>query len=176
MSSSIDRPISPPIRKRPRPTDDPVVIVSKRNAPPSSSTPDDIHIIRSPIRLYRIKDLDASENVDTVTLREVLSPQATIEELWSINFMTDMLFLRHMIGREHETRIKVRIIHGYWKAEDASRKSMEAGVWGNNVKLIAAYLPDSFGTHHSKIIILFRTDSTAQVVIQTGTLPQFILI
>jgi tyrosyl-DNA phosphodiesterase 1 len=90
--------------------------------------------------------------------------------------MTDMPFLRQTIGREDETRIKIRIIHGYWREDDPSRKLMEAGVWGNNVKLIAAYLPLAFGTHHSKIIVLFRADNTAQVVIHTGNLPLFVLI
>jgi tyrosyl-DNA phosphodiesterase 1 len=87
-----------------------------------------------------------------------------------------MVFLRHAVGKEDETRIKIRIIHGYWREEDASRKMMEAGIWGTNVKLISAYLPDAFGTHHSKVIVLFRTDNTAQIVVHTGTLPQFVLI
>ena len=168
--ASIDRPISPPLRKRPRLTDD-FLGVPSTEIVSSSSTLDDIHIIRSPIRLYAIKDLPASENVDTVTLREILAPQSTLDELWSINFMTDVPFLRQIIGTEDEARIKIRIIHGYWREEDPSRKLMESGIWGDNVKLIAAYLPDAFGTHHSKIIVLFRTDNTAQVVVHTGSLP-----
>lgn len=174
--SSIDRPISPPIRKRRRTAHDDLVGRSKHTILSSSIHLDDIRVIRSPIRLYRIKDLDVSENVDTVTLQEILSPRSTLDELWSINFMTDMSFIRHIVGKEDETRVKIRIIHGYWREEDASRKLMETGIWSNNVKLIAAYLPDPFGTHHSKIIILFRTDSTAQVVIHTGDFPQFVLI
>ena len=93
----------------------------------SSFNLDDIRVIRSPIRLYRIKDLDVSENVDTVTLQEILSPQSTLDELWSINLMTDMSFIRHIIGKEDETRVKIRIIHGYWREEDASRKVWKPG-------------------------------------------------
>lgn len=173
--SLIHRPISPPPRKR-RKTGGSSGVRSTTTTTPLHSQIDDIHIIRSPIRLYTIKNLDASENVDTITLQEILYPQSTLDELWSINFMTDMPFLRQTIGREDETRIKIRIIHGYWREDDPSRKLMEAGVWGNNVKLIAAYLPLAFGTHHSKIIVLFRADSTAQVVIHTGNLPLFVLI
>jgi hypothetical protein len=169
--SFIDRPISPPPRKRSRTTGDSFGIPSKAPVISSFPTLDDVHIIRSPIRLYAIKDLPASENVDTISLREILSPQSTLDELWSINFMTDMPFLRQTIGKEDETRIKIRIIHGYWREGDASRKLMEAGIWGDNIKLIAANLPNAFGTHHSKLIVLFRTDNTAQVVVHTGNLP-----
>lgn len=169
--SYLERPISPPPRKRPR-------TAGEDERPPSKKlvgdvevdTPhDDIYVIPSPIRLYRIKDLPDSENADTVTLRELLSPQSTLDELWTINFMTDMGFLRGLIGSVDEKRVRIRILHGYWRQEDESRKEMEAGVWGNNVKLISAYLPDTFGTHHSKIIILFRTNDTAQVIVHTGT-------
>jgi len=130
-----------------------------------------IRVIRSPIRLYRIKDLPDSENVDAVTLRQLLAPSSTLDEVWTINFMTDMPFLRGLIGHEDEGRVKIRVIHGYWRQEDESRKIMEAGVWSENIKLIAAYLPDAFGTHHSKVIVLFRTDDTAQILVHTGTFP-----
>ncbi len=35
-----------------------------------------------------------------------------------------------------------------------------------NLKLISAYMPEAFGTHHSKMMILIRHDDTAQYVIQ----------
>ena len=82
--------------------------------------------------------------------------------------MTEMSWLRDLLGKENDSRIKVRIVHGYWRQEDESRKWMEQGKWGDNVKLIAAYLPDAFGTHHSKVMVLFREDDTAQVVVHTG--------
>ena len=106
--------------------------------------------------------------MDTVTLREILSPQSTLDELWSFNFNTSMQFLRNHIGSTDENRVKVRVIHGHWRQEDEMRKMMEAGIWGSNVKLISAYLPDTFGSHHSKILVLFRTNGTAQVVVHTG--------
>jgi len=185
---SLHRPISPPRRKRERDgnqesdSEEPDV-ASKKPKQKSGSTTDDskdhvgirnkdiIRVIRSPIRLYRIKDLPDSENVDAVTLREIFAPSSTLDEIWTINFMTDMPFLRGLIGREDEGRVKIRVIHGYWRQGDESRKIMEAGVWSKNIKLIAAYLPDAFGTHHSKVIVLFRTDDTAQVLVHTGTFP-----
>jgi len=39
-----------------------------------------------------------------------------------------------------------------------------------NVELVSAYLPDPFGTHHSKMLILFRHDDCAQVIIHTANM------
>lgn len=183
--NSLDRPISPPPLRRKRDRDDgdererdsrqipskkpvPASALEKPEVSKDAGNGDSICIIRSPIRLNRIKDLPDSENVDSVALREFFAPSSTLDEIWTINFMTDMLFLRGLIGRYDEERVKIRVIHGYWRQEDASRKEMEAGVWSKNIKLIAAYLPDAFGTHHSKVIVLFRTDDTAQVLVHTG--------
>lgn len=170
---SLDRPISPP-RKRRADTDEASQPPAKRK--PAVENPqqleakedDGIRVIRSPIRLYAIKDLPDSENVDAITLKDIFSSPSTLDEIWSFNFMTNMSFIRGFLGPEDERRVKVHIVHGYWRQGDESRKAMEAGVWGNNVKLISAYVPDVYGTHHSKIIVIFRTDDTAQVIVHTG--------
>lgn len=39
-----------------------------------------------------------------------------------------------------------------------------------NIELLSAYIPDPFGTHHSKMLILFRHDDTAQVIIHTANM------
>lgn len=39
-----------------------------------------------------------------------------------------------------------------------------------NIELVSAYLPDPFGTHHSKMLILFRHDDCAQVIIHTANM------
>ena len=176
--SSLDRPISPPPRKRRPSTSHEVESPPKKKTQKFKESDNntkqenesDIEVLRSPIRLYSIKDLPDSENVDAVSIREVLAP-STLKEMWSFNFMTDMRWLRDLLGKENESRIEVTIVHGYWRQEDESRKLMERGKWGDNVNLIAAYLPDAFGTHHSKVIVLFRKDDTTQVVVHTGITP-----
>lgn len=40
----------------------------------------------------------------------------------------------------------------------------------SNIELINAYLPDPFGTHHSKMLVLFRHDGCAQVIIHTANM------
>jgi tyrosyl-DNA phosphodiesterase 1 len=175
--SLLDRPISPPAPKRPLDQTgeeseyrNKVARVGQEDGAAIEAN-DDIRIVRSPIRLYTVKDLPDSENVDTITIRDVLSPTSTLDEIWSFNMMTNMQFIRNAIGVVDENRVKVRIIHGYWQENNESRKVMEEGAWGSNVRLISAYLHDPFGTHHSKIIVMFRMDDTAQVAIQTGISP-----
>ena len=176
--SFLDRPISPPLRKRRRndmeESSSGTVKKQQNTASPVASQvlpkiDVDIRVVPSPIHLYSIKDLPASENVECLNLKDIFSPQSTLDEIWTFNFMHNMEFLRELIGPDDENRVKIRIVHGYWRQEDEGRKQMEAGVWGNNIKLISAYLPDSFGTHHSKVIVLFRNNDTAQVLVQTGT-------
>src|SRR5271170_6667056 len=133
--SSLDRPISPPPRKRRRSPSQEVETPSKKKTPKvnsSDTAKDDNHneiqVIRSPIRLYSIKDLPDSENIDAISIREVLCA-STLTEMWSFNFMTNMPWLRDLLGKENESRIKIRIVHGYWRQEDESRKLMEQGKW-----------------------------------------------
>lgn len=38
------------------------------------------------------------------------------------------------------------------------------------MQLLSAYIPDPFGTHHSKMLILFRHDDTAQVIVHTANM------
>ena len=65
--------------------------------------------------------------------------------------------------------IKVHVVHGSWKKEDSNRISMDEAVKRYpNIDLITAFMPEAFGTHHSKMMVLFRHDDLAQVVILTS--------
>jgi tyrosyl-DNA phosphodiesterase-1 len=85
--------------------------------------------------------------------------------------------------------VKVKIIHGFWKNEDERRIALlvytivyehfpssvadivqETAERYANIQLISAYMPDPFGTHHTKMLILFRHDDLAQVVIHTANM------
>lgn len=39
-----------------------------------------------------------------------------------------------------------------------------------NLQVIPAYMPEMFGTHHTKAMVLFRHDNTAQVIIHTANM------
>ena len=65
--------------------------------------------------------------------------------------------------------VKVRVVHGSWKKEDRNRIEIEEAVRRYpNVEAITAYMPEAYGTHHSKMAVIFRHDDLAQIVILTG--------
>ncbi|KOS18347.1 Tyrosyl-DNA phosphodiesterase 1 [Escovopsis weberi] len=67
--------------------------------------------------------------------------------------------------------VKLHIVHGFWRRDDAARaKLMDAAASFNNVRLHCAPMPEPFGTHHSKMMVLFRRDGTAQVIIHTANM------
>jgi len=67
--------------------------------------------------------------------------------------------------------VKVHVVHGFWKKEDANRLALvEAASRYPNVTLYPAYMPEMFGTHHSKMMILVRHDDAVQIVIHTANM------
>ena len=65
--------------------------------------------------------------------------------------------------------MKVKIIHGSWRKEDTNGVGIDEGAKRHpNIQVIKAYMSEAYGTHHSKMIILFRHDDLAQVTITTG--------
>ncbi|ROT40548.1 phospholipase D/nuclease [Sodiomyces alkalinus F11] len=74
---------------------------------------------------------------------------------------------------DEDTRhlVKVHVVHGFWKREDSNRIYLEeAAKQYKNVRMHIANMPEMFGTHHSKMMILFRHDDTAQVIIHTANM------
>ena len=55
-------------------------------------------------------------------------------------------------------------MHGSWRKDDANGLGIkQAAQQFANVEEITAYMPEAYGTHHSKMMILFRHDGLAQV-------------
>lgn len=46
----------------------------------------------------------------------------------------------------------------------------EAAAKYPEMKLITAYMPDTYGSHHTKMMVLFRHDDTAQIIIHTANM------
>jgi hypothetical protein len=117
----------------------------------------------SPFRLTTIRDLPASQNRDTVNIKDILG-DVMLKEVWLFNYMHDIPWVMSQFDRDIRDHLKVYFVHGNWKQDDASRIRMEeqAKEFPNNVKLVAAYMPEAFGTHHSKVMVLLRRDDTAQ--------------
>ncbi|KAH7160834.1 tyrosyl-DNA phosphodiesterase-domain-containing protein [Dactylonectria macrodidyma] len=144
---SLTRAISPPNKKR-------------RNVP----------VISSPWQLTWVQDLSEDQNRDALTLKDLLG-DPLISECWEFNFLHQISFLMNAFDSDTKHLVKVHIVHGFWKHEDSNRLALEqAAAEFDNVHLHIAPMPEMFGTHHSKMMILFRHDDTAQVIIHTANM------
>ncbi|KAJ3492302.1 hypothetical protein NLG97_g5427 [Lecanicillium saksenae] len=159
-------------RKRPLQEETPEEIksLSRSISPPISKRQKSKEIIRSPFRLTWIRDLDEASNKDAVTLADLLG-DPLISECWNFNFLHNIEFLMDAFDTDIRPHVQVHIVHGFWKREDENRLALaEQASLFPNVKLHVAPMPEMFGTHHSKMLILFRRDDTAQVIIHTANM------
>ncbi|KAF9632393.1 tyrosyl-DNA phosphodiesterase 1 [Lasiodiplodia theobromae] len=91
--------------------------------------------------------------------------------MWQFNYMFDMDLLMSSLDEDVRRSMRVKVIHGSWRREDVQRQMLEE--WAKqypNLEVIQAYMPEAFGTHHSKMMILIRADDSAQVVIHTANM------
>ncbi|KAL0261737.1 hypothetical protein SLS55_003167 [Diplodia seriata] len=126
--------------------------------------------VPSPVHLTRIRDLSPAANVDALALKDILG-DPLIVEMWQFNYMFDMDFLMGALDEDVRGSMRVKVVHGNWRREDAQRQNLEE--WSkqySNLEVIQAYMPEAFGTHHSKMMILIRAGDSAQVVIHTANM------
>ena len=185
---SMLRSVSPP-RKRQRPRAESNVSVTS-SAPSSEREPGSL---RSPFQLTTVRDLPASANVDTLTVKDVFGSPALVE-CWEFNYLHNLEFLISSFDEEAVSRgLAVHVVHGFWTSEDPRRDALEKeaeelnkllqigdsqsqtqkdqGQQGTtSITLHTAYLPEPFGTHHTKMAVLFRDDDHAQIVIHTANM------
>ncbi|KAF1945002.1 tyrosyl-DNA phosphodiesterase 1 [Clathrospora elynae] len=186
-----DRPISPPFSRRghdvaitpvkptwgfddvPHQTSAPLSSIDAREESEPERYADgdwETRFIPSPMQLTRIKKLASCQNIDAVGLRDLLG-DPLIKECWNFNFLFDLDFVMQHFDSDVRDMVKVKIVHGFWKRDDENRIALlETAERYPNIELLSAYIPDPFGTHHSKMLILFRHDDTVQVVIHTANM------
>ncbi|KAG9247035.1 tyrosyl-DNA phosphodiesterase I [Calycina marina] len=158
IHGSLSRPVSPPPLRHQRP-----------DAQSIKST----GVLKSPFQLTHIRDLPDSSNVDAATLKDILG-DPLIAECWEFNYLHDLEFLMDQFDSDVKDLVKVHVIHGFWRKEDGSRlRLIGQATKYTNLKLHTAYMPEMFGTHHSKMLILIRHDDTAQVIIHTANMIPF---
>ncbi|GAM37041.1 hypothetical protein TCE0_022r06616 [Talaromyces pinophilus] len=127
-------------------------------------------VVRSPIQLTHIKDLPADKNINTVQLHDILG-DPMIRECWQFNYCFDIDFVMDQFDQDVKDLVQVKIVHGSWKQDSQNRMRIdEACARYPNVEPIVAYMPEPFGTHHSKMMILLRHDDFAQIVIHTANM------
>lgn len=109
-------------------------------------------------------------NKDTVTLNDLLG-DPLISECWNFNYLHDIDFFMEAFDEDVRHLVNVHVVHGFWKRDSENKKSLEEQASRHkNVTLHAAYLPNMFGTHHTKMLIFLRRDDTAQVIIHTANM------
>jgi len=127
-------------------------------------------IVASPFRLTRIHGLPSSANIDTVNIKELLG-SPLIKEAWIFNYCHDVHWTMQQFDPDIRDLVSVKIIHGFWRTESGGKIAIdEACSRYPNVKAIQAWLPDTYGTHHTKMLILIRHDDLAQVIIHTANM------
>lgn len=97
------------------------------------------------------------------------------------------MVLRSNFDEDVRDLVRVKVVHGSWKKEDSNRLYIDvrrslkhnpnmpidhllqdAAKRYKNVQVLTAYMPEAFGTHHSKMFVLFRHDDLAQHVFPTS--------
>ncbi|KAJ9132487.1 Tyrosyl-DNA phosphodiesterase [Coniochaeta hoffmannii] len=137
---------------------------------PTTSLPSGRRIFKSPFQLTKIRDLPAASNQDAVTLKDLLG-DPLISDCWNFNYLHSIPFLMSAFDPDVRDLVKVHVVHGFWKKDDGNRLKLEEDAKGfQNVSVHEAYLPEMFGTHHSKMLLLLRHDDTAQVIIHTANM------
>ncbi len=129
-------------------------------------------VVPSPITLTRIHDLPSYSNIDTVNLHDILG-NPLIKEAWVFNFCFDIDWMMQFFDADIRDLVQVKVVHGSWRNEDSNKLAIDDACrrW-KNVEAFKAYLPDQFGTHHSKMFVLFTHDEQAEVVIHTANMLQ----
>jgi tyrosyl-DNA phosphodiesterase-1 len=131
--------------------------------------------IPSAFQLTRIKDLLPAHNVDTITLHDILG-HPLLSTVWQFNYLHSIPFICKQFDPDARPHIALHIVHGFWRNDDGRKQSLQEQAVatkqasGVDVKLVAAHMPEMFGTHHCKMMVLFRRDGVAQVVIHTANM------
>ncbi|KAJ5571149.1 hypothetical protein N7535_004809, partial [Penicillium sp. DV-2018c] len=169
---SLHRAISPPLpRSDSQPSKSPAQTpTGDTTYGPGSEVEHEVQYINSPTQLTYIRDLPAGNNVDTVRLRDILG-DPMIRECWQFNYLFDVVFLMSQFDEDVRDSVQVKVVHGSWRKEDSNRVRIEEACSRYpNVEPVVAYMPEAFGTHHSKMMILLRHDDLAQIIIHTANM------
>ncbi|KAK4125552.1 phospholipase D/nuclease [Parathielavia appendiculata] len=160
---SLSHPVSPPLKKR-------RLAVPAEDKKPHVQSSIRPRVFKSPFRLTKVRNLPPEMNKDTVTLKDILG-DPLIAECWEFNYLHDIDFLMAAFDPDVRHLVKVHVVHGFWKREDPNKLALqEVASRHPNVTLHDAFMPEMFGTHHSKLMILLRHDETAQIVIHTANM------
>ncbi|KAI5865155.1 phospholipase D/nuclease [Durotheca rogersii] len=125
----------------------------------------------SPFRLTTVAALPNNTNVETVSVRDVLG-DPLISECWSINDTHDIPWFMSQFHKGPGFPTTVHIIQGLSTNLPEKHALLEQKESYSNVVIHDVYSKAMTGTHHTKMLVLFRRDLTAQVVVHTAQMTR----
>lgn len=123
-------------------------------------------------KLTTISDLPAADNLDTVSISDILGVP-DIKKMVQFNFSISVSYVMDQLAPSMRGNVDALFIHGGSRKDlEHERLAEEAKLYGPRVKVDNVYLQSPFGTHHSKIMVLFYGDNSDQceVIIHTANL------
>lgn len=113
------------MEKRRRGESEAIASLSRSISPPRKRQRQ-LTTVKSPWQLTWIRDLPDSENKDALTLNDLLG-DPLISECWQFNYLHDLDFVMNAFDPDTRHLVKVNIVHGFWKREDANRLRILVG-------------------------------------------------
>lgn len=126
----------------------------------------------SSYKLTTITDLPPADNLDTVSISDILGV-ADIKQMFQFNFRISISYVMDHLPLSKQRTIDALFIHGGSRNDpEHEHLTQEAKLYGPRVKIDNVYLQSPFGTHHSKIMVLFYGDNAdhCEIIIHTANL------
>jgi len=140
------------------------------SATATSTTP--IEAVPSPFKLTRIRDTQDHNNVDTITLGDILG-DPLIKEMWQFNFLIDIDFTmyvyisksiqrfslqdeRRALDPHVRDQVRVNVVHGFWK-NDGGRQALLVNGLSNY------FTCSSSDWYHRKLLLDIPMSSSSQL-------------
>lgn len=117
--------------------------------------------------LSKVRGLETEFNKEALSLKDILEKDAQhLQKSYQFNYMAELDWLLDQYPKQTR-KLPLCIIYNTVSRDD--RQYLEKSNMADSVKLIAAKLPIAYGTHHTKMMILFY-DNFARIVIHTANL------
>ncbi|KAI1436319.1 tyrosyl-DNA phosphodiesterase [Xylaria sp. CBS 124048] len=127
--------------------------------------------VPSPFKLTSIPSLPEELNIGAVNLAHLIGDPA-VYEVWSFNYKHDIDYFMGQLSPDKQGQIMVHIVHGFWLPDDPNRLLMMKQAKKFPTVQLHEVIVHQPGRHHSKMVVLFRHNGTAQVIIHTANMVE----
>lgn len=130
---------------------------------------------KSPIKLTKIDSLPASENVSTVSLRDLIGA-TDLTMMWQFSFAIDIPFVMEHIHPRALPMLDAHFVTGSKAGDDTKEKLYMQKMlceYPDTISVHTILLTKRYATHHTKMMILGFGSEELQIVIHTANLTNF---